>query len=394
MSDGFTGIDPDLMRDLGAAAGDLATTAENVRTDVLAILTSGQLSSDVGSLLATIADEAAVLSALCAERAPSVVLAATEGWGVTFDRLTYLLNDESGSSGMSSTSALETLRQHRDELDTDDDGEVSEDELLAAAESADPNVRAAAAFLTGELDENTPARTEGQSSVFIGPVMPSTEDQLEIVNSYSPDELDAQKAEWVAATLASGMGAAYTVAVRSNELDTTDFADELIVDGARVETLDTRQVPVPDLDDAWVSALVERAPEGTAAMVLVYTEEDANFAYTVDPVPDPPDWMSPTAFLTESGIASAAAAGSSLAARLNPVGAGASIAVGTYEVVDWLAPDAEARQDTTAVFDVEYHDADGNVITIDRNMAVVRNEVSGPLFSGPAVIVLPVEVPD
>ena len=89
MSDGFTGIDPDLMRDLGTAADELATTAESVRADVLTILTSGQLSSDVGTLLATIADEAALLSTLCAERAPSVVLAATEGWGVTFERLTY-----------------------------------------------------------------------------------------------------------------------------------------------------------------------------------------------------------------------------------------------------------------------------------------------------------------
>ncbi len=167
----------------------------------------------------------------------------------------------------------------------------------------------------------------------------------------------------------------------------------MIVDGARVETLETRQLAVPDLDDAWVSSLVDLAPDGTAAMVLVYTEEEVDFAYTVDPVPDPPDWMSPTAFLTETGIASAAAAGSSLAARLNPVGVGASIAVGTYEVVDWLAPDAEPREDTTAVFDVEYHDADGNVLSVERNMAVLRDEVSEPLFGGSAVIVLPVEVP-
>ena len=402
MGDDAVSIDPDGLRTLGDEAATLAGGAESVRLRVGEIVLAGDLFGIGAPLveLAELAEELDLLAVLCEERAAAIENAGT-GWLSPFAGLEASLNDGRGSDGMTNGFALETLRVHRRALDTDDDGEVSEEELVAAASSSDPSVRAAASWFTGDRDPYGAAATAGQlpGGVFGGVLAPlghpDIEEQLETINARSPAELEVIVTGWTVDTVDGQRGVAYTVTAQSVPLDPSIalgaglFADP----GPTTLVVEPQQIAVPDLDGDWLAALGDLAPEGTAAMVLVYREEEVNFAYTVDPIPPLPEAVDNVVWAGSGGLAGVAALGSSLAARLNPIGVGASIAVGAYQFVDWVTPDAEPRQDTTAIFDVEYRDAEGNLLEIETNMAVLREEVSGPLFAGPAIVVLPYTAP-
>jgi len=403
VGDDAVSIDPDGLRACGGEAATLAGGAESVRQRVGEIILAGDLYGVGAPLveLAELAEELDLLAVLCDERATAIEHAGT-GWVSPFEGLETSLNDGRGSDGMTTGFALETLRVHRRALDTDGDGEVSEEELDAAASSSDPSVRAAAAWLTGERDPYSAAATSGQlpGGIFGGPLaaagLPDVEEQLEAVNARSPAELEAIVAEWAVDTVDTQHGVAYQVAARSTPLGPSVGLGAALLgeSGPTTMVLEADQVAIPDLDDDWLAALGDLAPEGTAAMVLVYREEEVDFAYTVDPIPPLPEAVDNVVWAGSGGLAGAAALGSSLAARLNPVGIGASIAVGGYQFLDWVLPDAEPREDTTAIFDVEYRDAEGNLLEVETNMAVMRNEVTGPLFGGPAIVVLPFTPPD
>jgi len=414
VSGDMVGADPELLRALGRTAGALGEKAESVRDAALAITDAGVLDPAVGAPLATLADEALLLARLAEERADALEAAASglvlgsgvvagpalapAGGSAALDALTAALDDGAGSTGMTALLAIETLRLQRAQLDADGDGAIDADQLAAAGGSSDPSVRAAAAFLQGVPDASAAVATAGAGVAgglppFAPPAMP-LDGQLAAVNELAPAELESVITGWAVAAAGRGLSGAHTVRVRRREISTTDALDELIVDGPVTESLVVRPVAVPDLDDDWLAALADLAPAGTAAMVLVYRREEVHGEYTVDPVPPLPEPVGNIAWAGGTALAGAAALGSGAAAALNPIGVGAGIAVGLYSFVDWLAPDDERRRDTSAIFDVEYRDARGTVLDVGHNMAVLRHEVSGPLFGGPAVIVLPCTPPD
>lgn len=396
MSDAV-GIDPEGLRVLGTAAGGLSETAETVRQRVLDILVAGDLVSVVGSPLALLAEELDLLATLCAERAAAIEDAGT-GWVSPLAQLEGALTDGWGSDGMTTPFALETLRIKREELDTDGNGSVSEDELAAAADSADPSVRAAAAWLQQPAGQYAAVTSEGQwpSPLYVGPAgrLP-IDGQLAVVNANGTDDVDGLVTGWVTGAIAAGRRQSYSLPVRVEPLGSSpDPLDVFFPHGPATAVVEPRPVPTPDLDGAWLSSLGDLAPAGTAAMVLVYRREEVDHAYTVDPVPDLPGAVPQLTWAGAGGVWGAAKLGSSVAARLNPITATVSAAVSAYEFVNWLAPDEEPRQDTTAVFDVEYRDAEGTVIDVYTNMAVQRTAVTGPVFGGPAIIVLPHRPPE
>ena len=208
--------------------------------------------------------------------------------------------------------------------------------------------------------------------------------------------MDGLIAGWVVASVGAGRSQAYSLPVRVRPLGSgpPDPLDVFFPHGPATAVLEPRPVPTPDLDRPWLASLGDLAPAGTAAMVLVYGGEEIDDAYTVDPVPPLPEWMTAGSGGVAMSVAGAKAAGSAVAARLHPVTAVVAGAATVYGVVEWLAPDAEQRQDTTAIFDVEYRDASGTVLDVQTNMAVLRDEVNGPLVGGPAIVVLPNRPPE
>lgn len=390
------GIDPARLRELGTAAGELAAAAESVRAQVLDILVTGDLASLLGPSLAELAEEMDLLTRLSAQRAAAIEEAGT-GWvsPLAGQLLERSLNDGRGSDGMTSGFALETLRVHRGDVDTDGDGSVSEAEVTAAVAATGPSVRAAAAWLAGHVDEHAAVASDGQSprpSMLGGPLArPSVEERAAAVNALGPADVDGLVTEWTAATVAGAGAAAFSILSRSVPLDDPyDVTDMLLgTPGPTTTVIEPRRVAVPDLDGPWLASLGDLAPTGTAAIVLHYREEEVDFAYTVDPVPDLPQAVDSLVWAGDSALLAGVGLGKSLAVKLSPIGIGASLGVGAYEFVDWVAPDAESRQDTTAIFDVEYRDPSGNVLDVQTRMAVQRSEVTGPMFGGPAVVVLP-----
>lgn len=137
---GFQGLDPELLRDLGATAGEFATTSETTAVRARELLAACMLDSGAPELCEEISQELRLLDTLCAAKATEMELAALglsffdSGVSAALAALLVSLNDGVGELGLVGDNALGTLLLGFGRVDVDGDGKISHDELRAAAD--------------------------------------------------------------------------------------------------------------------------------------------------------------------------------------------------------------------------------------------------------------------